>query len=454
MMIQTINPSTGHVLQEYPCLNDADTTAGISAGQVAFQAWRQTTFAQRRRLMLELAQRLQDKVADFALLIAREMGKPIAQGRQEIEKCALVCRHYAEQAETYLEGRFIQTEMTKTQVCYEPLGLIFAIMPWNFPFWQVFRFLVPTIMAGNTVLLKHAPICSGSGQAIAALLLDAGFPAHVFQHMVLSNDGAARVLAHPAVRGLSFTGSDKTGRIVSAQASAHLKKSVLELGGSDPCLVLDDADLDLAAQVIVKARLRNSGQVCVAPKRIIADVSIYKQLVDKIMNLLPDYPMGDPEHPDTKLGPMAREDLRLILQNQVDRSVAQGARLRTGGQIPAGAGFYYPPTVLVDVKPGMPAFDEELFGPVISVIAAQDEADALALANNSIYGLAAAVFTRDSQRGERLAHRINTGSCFVNAEVASDPRVPFGGILQSGFGRELSREGILEFVNTKTICIK
>lgn len=453
-MIQTINPATGAFLQDYPEVNEADAQLAVEKGHQAFLSWKNTSFFDRGKLMLNVAMLLRKHVDKYSLLIAREMGKPVSQGRKEIEKCAWVCQHYAEQAEHYLQSRNIATDMSKTMVCYQPLGLIFAIMPWNFPFWQVFRFLAPTLMAGNVALLKHAPICSGSGYAIEALLLEAGFPKYVFQHLALSNEVAATVIAHPAVAGLSFTGSDKAGRALSAQASSHLKKSVLELGGNDPYVILDDADIELAAASVIASRLANCGQVCIAAKRIIATAAIHDHLVAKINELMAAYSMGDPENPATTLGPMARADLRETLQNQVDRSIQQGAFLVCGGQIPPGAGYYYPPTLLTGVKPGQAAFDEELFGPVLSVIRAEDEQEAIELANRSQYGLAAAVFTRDLNKGEHIALQINTGTCFVNAVVASDPRVPFGGIKQSGFGRELSREGILEFVNTKTIAIR
>jgi len=453
-MIQTINPATGALLKDYPAINEADARLAVNNGHQAFLSWKNTSFSDRGQLMLNLSTLLRQKADEYSLLIAREMGKPVSQGRKEVEKCAWVCQHYADQAVEYLQPRTIATDMSITMVCYQPLGLIFAIMPWNFPFWQVFRFLAPTLMAGNTALLKHAPICSGSGYAIADLLLEAGFPAHVFQHLALSNEVAATVIAHPDVAGLSFTGSDKAGRELSSLASSYLKKSVLELGGNDPYIILDDADLDLAATSVVASRLANCGQVCIAAKRIIATASIYDQLVDKIGRLMAAYTMGNPEDASTTLGPMARADLREGLQRQIDRSVEQGAELVLGGHIPDGPGFYYPPTLLTNVKPGQAAFDEELFGPVISMIRAQNEQDAIELANRSQYGLAAAVFTRDQEKGEQIALQINVGTCFVNAVVASDPRVPFGGIKQSGFGRELSREGILEFVNTKTIAIR
>lgn len=454
MIIQTINPVTEDILCEYSTLSEKQIDAFIDAGHLTFDIWKKTSFSQRQQCMLKVAQLLLQKKHDFALLMASEMGKPISAGKAEIEKCSWVCRHYAENAEGYLQPRTVQTEMKKTLVCYQPLGIVFAIMPWNFPFWQVFRFAVPTLMAGNAAILKHAPISTGTGNAIAELFLEAGFPEHLFQHFILDNELAAKVIANDKIVAVTLTGSEQAGSVVAANAAKHLKKAVLELGGNDPYIVLEDADLDLAANCIVTSRLNNCGQVCIAAKRIIAVKSVYNSLLEKIQVLMANYHMGDPLDEKTNLGPMARDDLRKTLHEQVLKSVKSGAKLIVGGEIPKGKGFYYPPTLLIDVHKGMPAFDEELFGPVIAAIAVENEVEAIQLANQSQYGLAAAVFTRDLARGERIArYEIEAGSCFVNALVASDPRVPFGGIKHSGFGRELSREGILEFVNTKTVAI-
>ncbi|KTD49509.1 succinate semialdehyde dehydrogenase [Legionella rubrilucens] len=455
MSIQTINPATEEKLAEYPLLSSKDVDLLIERAEKAFLDWRETSFEFRRQPMLALSDLLRRKKKELALLIAREMGKPIAQGEAEIEKCAWLADHYAEKAEDYLKPQTIQTELQKSTVYYQPLGIVFAIMPWNFPFWQVYRCAIPAIMAGNAVILKHAPVTTGCGFAIEKQFIEAGFPHHLFQQAVVDNEGAAALIAHDKIASLSFTGSEKAGRVVAANAASHLKKSVLELGGSDPYLVLDDADLDLAADCIIKSRLNNCGQVCIAAKRIIAVASVHDELVAKIQQRLQHYAMGEPVNPETTLGPMAREDLRDTLHQQVLESVKQGARLLNGGALPAGPGFYYPPTLLVNVKPGMTAFEEELFGPVIAVIQVDNEEEGIRLANQSPYGLAGAVFTRDIVRGEDIAkNRIEAGSCFVNALVASDPRLPFGGIKHSGYGRELSREGILEFVNIKTVAIK
>jgi succinate-semialdehyde dehydrogenase / glutarate-semialdehyde dehydrogenase len=454
MMIRTVNPTTEAVLNEYTLMSENQISALIEAGHLTYSVWRKTTFLQRKQLMLALAKLLLEKKDDFALLMASEMGKPLKFGEAEIKKCAWTCEHFAENTESYLQAKIVHTESKKVMVCYQPLGVIFAIMPWNFPFWQVFRFAVPTLMAGNAVILKHAPNSTGTGNVIAELFLEAGFPEHLFQHFILDNDLAAKVIANENIAAVTLTGSERAGSIVAANAASYLKKTVLELGGSDPYVVLADADLNHAAKCIVTSRLNNCGQSCIAAKRIIVIKSIYEDLINEIKILLGNYKMGDPLDSNTNLGPMAREDLRKNLHEQVLKSVKLGAKLIVGGDIPKRHGFYYPPTLLIDVQKGMPAFDEELFGPVIAIIAADDEAEAIQLANQSHYGLGAAVFTQNLARGEEIArYEIEAGSCFVNDFVVSDPRVPFGGIKHSGFGRELSREGMLEFVNTKTVAI-
>jgi succinate-semialdehyde dehydrogenase / glutarate-semialdehyde dehydrogenase len=454
MKIQTINPTTETILQSYDCLNEQEINEQLNKSHEAYLTWRRTSFSERKTLMLCLATLLKEKTDELVKLMAIEMGKPITSGKAEINKCIWLCEHYAEHAEEYLAARVIQTEMKKAKVCYNPLGVIFAIMPWNFPFWQVFRFAVPSLMAGNAAVLKHAPVSTGTGNKIEMLFLEAGFPQSIFQHLIVDNDGAAKVIEHPYVSAVTLTGSERAGSSVASHAGKFLKKSVLELGGSDPYLVLEDADLDLAANCIVNSRLNNSGQVCIAAKRIIVLKSVEKELIQKIIEQMAAFTMGDPLNPETKLGPLARADLRYNLHIQVEKSLKQGAKLLLGGIIPQGQGFYYPPTLLTQVTPGMTAFDEELFGPVIAIIAANNEKEAISYANQSQYGLGAAVFTRNLEKGEHIAtHEIEAGACFVNAFVTSDPRLPFGGIKRSGYGRELSKEGILEFVNTKTIAI-
>lgn len=454
MNIQTVNPATEEILSSYTLLKTEQVNEYINNAHKTYHEWRRTDFSARRQAMQAAAKLLRHRQKEYANLMACEMGKPVTAGCAEIEKCAWVCEHYAEHAESYLENRIIQTERSKNIISYQPLGVVFAVMPWNFPFWQVFRFAAPTLMAGNAAILKHAPISSGTGNAIAELFLDAGFPRNLFQHFLLDNNMAAKVIAHEKIVAVTLTGSERAGSIVAANAALHLKKSVLELGGNDPYIVLSDADLTHAANCIVTSRLSNSGQVCIAAKRTIVVRDVVDELIGKVTKLVNYYQMGDPLDPSTTLGPMAREDLRTTLHQQVLASQALGATIRFGGEIPKRRGYYYPPTMLTNVHPGMPAFDDELFGPVLSIIIADDEAHAIRLANQSRYGLGAAVFTRDIARGEQMAmYEIEAGSCVVNGFVASDPRIPFGGIKCSGFGRELSREGILAFMNTKTVSI-
>ncbi|KTD64582.1 NAD-dependent succinate-semialdehyde dehydrogenase [Legionella shakespearei] len=454
MKIQTINPATEQILNSYDCLDEQAIQKKIEAAHHSYLTWKGTSFSKRQELLLNLAKLLGQKKDELAKLMTTEMGKPITTGKAEIDKCMLLCEHYAAHAESYLSPRVVQTEMKLSKVCYRPLGIVFGIMPWNFPFWQVFRFAVPTIMAGNAALLKHAPISSGTGNKIEELFLEAQFPPALFQHMILDNEGAAKVIENDFVSAVTLTGSGRAGSAVASHAGKFLKKSVLELGGADPYLVLEDADVDLAARCIVNSRLSNSGQVCIAAKRVIVMQSIAAELTEKIIQNMSSFKMGDPLDPKINMGPLARSDLRETLHFQVEKSVKQGAKLLLGGIIPDCKGFYYPPTLLTDVKPGMTAFDEEVFGPVIAISTVGSEEEAIRHANMGQYGLGAAVFTRDLQRGERIAtQEIEAGVCFVNALVASDPRLPFGGIKHSGYGRELSREGILEFVNTKTIAI-
>ena len=455
MKFQMINPSTEKSEGSFVSYEKNQVNAYIDSAHLSFLSWKTTSFKQRQMRMLKLAQLLREQSIELSKMMAREMGKPITAGKGEIEKSAWVCEHYAERAEEYLSTRLIDTEMLKTAIVYQPLGIIFAIMPWNFPFWQVFRFAAPNLMAGNAAILKHAPICFGSGNKIAELFLEAGFPEHLFQHFVIDDQMASEVIANPKVKGVTLTGSERAGQCVAREAGQNLKKVVLELGGSDPYIVLEDADLELAADKIVQSRMNNSGQVCISAKRVIAIKSLADELAENIEQKLKKIRIGDPLDESTSFGPLARADLRQTVHQQVVESKEKGAVIRCGGEIPNMRGFYYPPTLLTNVKPGMPAFDDEIFGPVIAMISADDEAHAIKLANQTSFGLGAAVFTKNLENGEKIATQdIDAGSCFVNDFVSSDPRVPFGGINNSGYGRELSEEGIKEFVNIKTISIK
>lgn len=454
MQIHRINPATEESLESLDLYTTAIAADLIVKGQAVFNQWRSVEMAKRSQLMLAMAKILRINARQYASLMAIEMGKPVTAGLLEIEKCALVCEFYATHAEDFLAPIPTTSPQRTGFVCYQPLGVILAIMPWNFPFWQVFRFAVPTIMAGNAALLKHAPITMGTGDAIAALFLEAGFPEHLFQHLRIDNEVASHVIAHPLVAAVSLTGSERAGSIVAAIAASHLKKSVLELGGNDPYIILSDANVKHAAECIVASRLSNTGQVCIAAKRVIVVKGREDELVAHLFSLAKDYCIGDPFDPATKMGPMARQDIRANVHQQVKASIGLGAQLLLGGAISPRIGFYYPPTILVNVKPGMPAFDDEIFGPVIAVTVACDEKEAISLANQSRYGLGAALFTQDLEKAQQLAiQELEVGSCFVNDYVASDPYFPFGGVKCSGFGRELAREGILEFVNTKTVVM-
>lgn len=455
MTIQTINPATEEVIAEYEEMSENEFNRIIDDTHDAFKKWRNVSFAKRAQPMLKLADLLKANSDEYAKLITSEMGKVNAAAQAEIEKCAWVCEHFANHAAKYLRSRSVKTEMTKSYVAYRPIGVIFAIMPWNFPFWQVFRFAAPALMAGNAALLKHAPISTGVGLKIESLFAEAGFPKNLFRTLILDNDGAAKVIANPKIAAVTLTGSERAGSAVGAAAARSLKKVVLELGGSDPYIILEDADLEAAAEAAVSSRMNNSGQVCIAAKRLIVVPAIKEKFEKLVMEKLNRYHMGDPMDDNYNFGPMSRHDLRDELHKQVQESVKKGAKLLKGGEIPVGKGYYYPPTVLTQVTKGMPAYDEELFGPVITFINAKNEKDAIAIANDNKYGLAAAVFTSNLKKGEKIAaNKIEAGTCYVNEFVRSDPRLPFGGIRRSGYGRELSAEGIREFTNVKTVAVK
>jgi len=453
-MPTSINPATGQTLAEYPPMSPAEIKQAIAAADRAFLHWRRTAFAERATLTRALAGLLRERAGVLAELMAQEMGKPVTAGVAEIEKCALACDYYAEHAEGFLADQVVATDAARSYVTHQPLGVVLAIMPWNFPFWQVLRFAAPTLMAGNVAVLKHAGNVTGCALAIEAAFREAGFPHGVFTTLLADGAQARAAIRHPKVRAVSLTGSTLAGRDVARVAGARLKKTVLELGGSDPYLILEDADLEQAAVICAKARLVNSGQSCIAAKRFIVVAPVREEFEQLLVAQMAAARMGDPQDPETDVGPQARHDLRDALHDQVTRSIAKGARLLLGGQVPEGPGAYYPPTVLTSVAKGMPAWSEELFGPVAAVIPARNERAAIQIANSSVFGLGAAVFTLDRDRGERIAAtELEAGSCFVNTFVRSDPRLPFGGIKESGYGRELGRAGILEFVNQKTVFL-
>jgi succinate-semialdehyde dehydrogenase / glutarate-semialdehyde dehydrogenase len=455
MNLESINPATGKLLATYPQTSDQEIQEALSQAHAAAHPWRQAGLSGRAEKLHAAAAILRQRVDQYAALMAEEMGKPLTQGQSEIEKCAWVCEYFADHAETFLAPEVIDTDAAKSFACFQPLGLILAVMPWNFPFWQLFRCAVPALMAGNAVLLKHASNVCGCAKAIELTFHDAGLPAGLCRALLIESNRVDALIAHPLVTAVTLTGSVAAGRTVAAMAGKHLKKTVLELGGSDAYVVLEDCNLDSTVASCVKARLINSGQSCIAAKRFVVVDAVRKAFTERFVAGMESQSVGDPLAAETTVGPLARRDLRVELHNQVQRSVHQGARILTGGTIPEGPGWFYPPTVLADVTKGMPAFDEETFGPVAAIIGARDEAEAIRLANDSRFGLGAAVFTEDRERGERIAvEQLEAGNCFVNDVVQSDPRLPFGGIKESGYGRELSSFGIREFMNIKTVSVR
>lgn len=421
----------------------------------AFLDWRKRDFATRASLMSRAARILRDHTEEYARLMAQEMGKPIKDGRAEAEKCAWVCDYYAENAEKFLQKEVVETDASKSFITFQPLGVVLAIMPWNFPLWQVFRFAAPALMAGNGGVLKHASNVPGCALAIEDIFRRAGFPENIFRSLLVGSSQVNAIIENPLVAAVTLTGSTSAGRAVGKKAGETLKKSVLELGGSDPYVILEDADLEETVATCVSSRLINSGQSCIAAKRFVVVEAQRKQFEKRFVERMRAVKMGDPMDEATEIGPQARHDLRDTLHSQVQESIEQGARCLLGGEVPKGAGAFYLPTVLTDVRKGMPAYDEELFGPVAAIIPVKGEGEAIRVANDSSFGLGAAIFTQDIAKGERIAaYELQAGNCFVNAFVKSDPRLPFGGVKGSGHGRELSHYGIKEFVNIKTVFVK
>ncbi|MBZ4190881.1 NAD-dependent succinate-semialdehyde dehydrogenase [Niabella beijingensis] len=454
MSIQSINPLNGKIIKKYKEETAAAVAGKIKAGHQAWLKWRNTSFEERGRLLLKAAAVLQQQKKTLAVLMAQEMGKPLKDGVAEIEKCASVCEYYAKNGAAFLKDEKIKTDARNSFVTYQPVGVVLAVMPWNFPYWQCFRFIAPALMAGNTGLLKHASNVPGCALSIEQVLLKAGFPKGVFQTLLVGSRSVKGIIEHPLVKAVTLTGSTEAGKQVAAQAGGQIKKTVLELGGSDPYVILEDADLELAATICAQSRLINNGQSCIAAKRFIVVRKVEKEFIRLFKEKMSNRQLGDPMDPATALGPMSRADLRDELHQQVLRNVEEGAVCILGGTIPAfkGRHAFYTPTILTGVKKGMTGYQEELFGPVACVITARNEAHAIEIANDTSFGLGAAVFTKDIKKGERIAREaLQAGACFVNTFVKSDPRVPFGGINQSGYGRELGSFGIKEFVNIKTV---
>lgn len=453
MPLISINPATGRRIRSYRPHTARQVEAALARAQRAFPAWRDLSVAQRIRHLRAVARVLRRRQNQLADLLTTEVGKPVTQSRAEVAKCALACDYYIRHGAAFLQSERPVGAPSNSRVVYEPLGCILAIMPWNFPFWQLFRAAAPALIAGNTMLLKHSSNVCGCALAIEDVFRAAGLPAGVFQTLLIGAAPAARLIQDDRIRGVTLTGSTAAGRTVAAAAGAALKPAVFELGGSDPYLILADADLDQAAEVCAEARLTNSGQSCVGAKRFIVVNQVRRAFEKKFVAAMAARRVGDPADPATDVGPMARRDLRDELHRQVTKSIRCGAKLLLGGHPLPGAGWFYAPTVLTGVKPGMPAYAEELFGPVAAVIGVRDEAEAVRVANATPYGLGAAIFSRNRARARRLAARIEAGLVFINAAVHSDPALPFGGVKQSGFGRELAQAGIRSFVNAKTMKV-
>ncbi len=452
-MFQSINPYTGTVVFEHKAHSAEQTENLINQAHNTFLKWRAFSFGQRGKLFGQLAALLRKEKETFATLITTEMGKIISESRAEIEKCAWLCDHYAGHAEEMLKAEIFATDASKSYLRFDPVGIIYGIMPWNFPFWQVFRAAVPTMMAGNVFLLKHAPNVMGSAKAIEKLFREAGFPENAFTNLAIPVELSERVIAHPYVEGVTLTGSQRAGRIVAAQAGKYLKKSVLELGGSDPYIVLKDAEFNVSCKTGVCSRFLNAGQVCISAKRFIVEEAVMDDFIKEQKRLLETMVLGDPMKEETEMGPMARPDLLENIEKQVNQSVALGAEILCGGKRRDNTSLFYEPTLITHVKKGMPVFDEETFGPVSVVIPAKNPEDAVRIANDTPYGLGASLWTKDLKLAEKLAAEIEAGAVFINGMTKSDPRLPFGGTKRSGYGRELAYPGIREFVNQKTVWI-
>ena len=453
--MDSTNPATGAVIDSYDTDDSAAVEAALSRADDRFTEWSERPLREREQYLESVAAQLRDERDEYAELMTREMGKPIEQARSEVEKCAWVCEHYAEHAGAYLSATGHPSPPgAAVETVYEPLGPVLAVMPWNFPFWQVFRFAAPALAAGNVALLKHAPEVPGCARTIAEIFDDAGLPDGVFESLLVEEDRVAQILEDERVTAATLTGSGRAGSAVASKAGAELKKTVLELGGSDPFVVLDDADIDAATETGAWARALNGGQSCIAAKRFVVHTAVYDDFLDALVGELESLTVGDPTDETTEVGPLHSQDALDRIDEQVSESVAAGATVETGGRPLDRTGAFYPPTVLTDVPEGSPADTEELFGPAAAVYEVADEREAIRVANDTDFGLGASVWTADRERGRRLAGEIEAGQVYVNQLVKSDPRVPFGGIEQSGYGRELAGEGIREFVNRKTVWVE
>jgi succinate-semialdehyde dehydrogenase / glutarate-semialdehyde dehydrogenase len=447
---KSINPFDQQPIAEYPLMNNKQLDATLDKAKSAFSKWRKTTFAERRELLNTVAKNLRNHKAEYARMMSLEMGKVLSESLAEIEKCAVTCNYYADHGEEFLKDEPIPSESKRSFIAFQPLGTVLAIMPWNFPFWQVFRFAAPAVMAGNTVLLKHAPNVCGCALEIEKTFLEAGAPDGLFQTLIIDIDVMEKIISSDGVQGATVTGSERAGSSVAALAGKYIKKSVLELGGSDPLIVLEDADLDKAAEIAVQSRMRNAGQSCIAAKRFIVVEKVKDAFTDKVISNIKQLKQGNPLEDGVTFGPMARLDLADKLQQQMEQSISNNTVVVLGGK---RNGCNFQPTLLLNAKEGSPVFDEEIFGPVATIMPVKNDDEALALANKTSFGLGAAVWTKDPAKGEFFARNLNAGSVFINGLVRSDPRFPFGGIHKSGYGRELSEHGIKEFINVKTIVV-
>ena len=451
MEFKSINPYNNQVVGTYQGITDAELTEKLELADTAFKTWRRVPIAEKARLMKKAGELLRDNVEEYALMITVEMGKPISESRGEINKCAWVCDYYADNAAAFLADEVIKTDAQQSFVKHDPIGCVLAIMPWNFPFWQVFRFAAPTLLAGNTGMLKHAPNVFGCAIMIEEVFTKAGFPKGVFQNLIVHHDKTETIIAHKAIQAVTLTGSERAGAAVAEISGRYIKKSLLELGGNNAFIVWEDADLDQIINAALVARMLNCGQSCIAAKRFILVGNIYDKFVSKFTEAIKSLPSGDPLDDSTKVGPLARKDLADQLQKQVSKSVEMGAELLLGGK---QDGCYHEPTILGNVKPGMPAFDEETFGPLAAMIKAKSIDEAFELSEMSPFGLGVTVCTTNIQKAVDMADQVSDGAYFVNELVKSDPRLPFGGTKRSGYGRELAKDGMMEFVNRKTVYVK
>jgi len=454
MHMQSINPATGEVIATFPLHHAAAVRRILDDVEQAFPVWSRLTIADRAAHFVRLADLCEAEKDPLSRLMTLEMGKPIAQSRAEIDKCIWVCRYYAENAAAMLSDERVETDARSSYVRFDPLGIVLGVMPWNFPFWQVFRYAVPALLAGNVTILKHASNVPQCAVQIETLFRRAGFPENIFRTLLIDSTQARILVEDPRIRAVTVTGSEIAGRSLAETAGRNLKKIVLELGGSDPFIVLPDADLEKCLKTAVQARIVGNGQSCIAAKRFILVGSVREPFTERLRKAMVALRCGDPNDETNDLGPLAREDLVEDLDRQVKESLDRGAVLLAGGGRTDSSGYFYLPTVLDRVKPGMPAYDEELFGPVIALIEAGSEEEAVRIANDTVYGLGASIWTKDLEKGEKLAGAIDAGMVFINGMVRSDPRLPFGGVKRSGFGRELSHYGIKEFVNIKTVWVE